>query len=174
MVKFEPVDALSKAEVTVDLDSCSAFTDSTDDDTVSALTNPHFGNDNDLVTDEVNGDTKGSKGCTVKSASELFVDTMKDANDAIGIFVTSLNSPPFNMNARLSSAVTTIKQTAKSTGTSIKNTVDAKVAEREERKREKMRQKELEEELRMEKRRMRYMDGVRHECTDVANLWRVK
>ncbi|KAL3777195.1 hypothetical protein ACHAWO_013076 [Cyclotella atomus] len=180
MVKFEPIDALSNAEQTIDLDACSAFTDSTDEDTVSALTEPHFGNENELVKDDnptqqsAKGKTNENNGCTVKSASDLLTETIKDANDAIGIFITSLNSPPFNMNARLSSAATSVKQTVKYTGTSLKNSVDAKVAEREEKKKEKQRQKELEEEMKREKRRMRYMAAVRDECTEVSNLWRVK
>jgi predicted ribosome quality control (RQC) complex YloA/Tae2 family protein len=177
MVKFEPIAALSNAENTIDLDACSAFTDSTDEDTVSALTEPNF-DDNDLVKDSKQqgekGNTNESNGCNGKSASDLFTETIKDANDAIGIFITSLNSPPFNMNARISSAATSVKQTVKSTGTSLKNSVDAKVAEREEKKKEKQRQKELEEEMKREKRRMRYMAAVRDECTEVSNLWRVK
>lgn len=175
MVKFEPIDALSKSEETIDLDNCSDITGSTEGDTVSALTEPYFGNDNDLTKSKtIEQGASGRNGCTAKSASDLFAESIKDVSDALVMFASSLNSPPFNMNARLSFAAATVKQTVKSTGASIKNSVDTKVAEREQRKKEKIRQQELNEEIQREKRRMRYMAGVRDECTDVANLWRTK
>ena len=172
MVKFEPIDTLSNAEETVDLDNCSAFTDSTDEDTVSALTEPHYGNDNDIISYDTKEEEHDSNGCTAKSTSDLFTETIKDASDVLGKFVSSLNAPSFNMNARLSSAAIMVKQTVNSAGSSIKNSVDVKVAEREQSKREKVRQQELYEEIQREKGRMQYMADVRHECADVANLWR--
>ena len=176
MVQWEPIEALSKAEETIDLDACSAFTDTTDDDTVSALTEPRFDDFDDNKHRRVKHSTpKQGKGCTsVKSTSDLVAETIQDANEAFNIFLSSINSPPFNMNKRLSSAASNVKTTASKLGTSVKAGIEEKVAEREERKREKIRLREMEEEMRLEKRRVRYMQGVRDECTDVANLWRIK
>ena len=178
MVQWEPIEALSKAGDTIDLDAESAFTDTTDDDTVSALTEPKFDDFDDNINDQhnvKNSTPKQGKGCTsVKSTSDLVSETIQDANEAFNVFLISINSPPFNMNKRLSSAATNVKATASRLGTSVKTGIEEKVAEREERKREKLRLKEIEEEIRLEKRRMKYMQGVRDECTDVANLWRIK
>jgi hypothetical protein len=170
MVHWESIEVLSAAEKTIDLDAASILTDITDEDTISALTEPKF---DDFIEAQPKNNQK-IEGCTAKTTSDLVTETIQDANAAIGAFLTSINSPPFNIQHRLHNAASTVQTTASKVSTSVKSSVKNKMAERQERKREQARLMELEEERRMERRRIKYMASVRDECTDVANLWRVK